>query len=122
VTFANILAQGAGAASDYVLNGYTMDTTVTNLSKDASSPNNALDSLTVTFAGGDDFALNVSDTLAKNAGTDVSGYGIFAGTSLATSKDINGNTRAGSWDIGAAELAGYTPPVLPFTYVSFRGA
>jgi len=49
---------------------------------------------------GDDFHLASGDTTWQDQGTDLSGDG-----NLAFSDDIDGETRSGSWDIGADEYA-----------------
>ena len=49
--------------------------------------------------GADDFHLDESDAVAKDAGVDLS-----ADASLAFSDDIDGDIRSGTWDIGADEV------------------
>ena len=62
-----------------------------------SNPRNAV---TVTFvnAGVDDFHLDSTDTGAMDYGADLSGD-----ADLPISDDIDGQTRSGTWDIGADE-------------------
>jgi len=63
---------------------------------------NSLNSTTVSFvsttSGSEDLHLSPSDTSAKDAGTD-----LIADANLAFTTDIDGDTRSGSWDIGADE-------------------
>lgn len=61
---------------------------------------------TVTFEdeAGDDFHLDSTDTGAVDYGTDLSGD-----ANLAFTDDIDGNTRSGTWDVGADEII--APPV-----------
>lgn len=70
-----------------------------NASSDTSSPDDAHDSSTFTFAnaGSDDFHLSESDSDAIDLGTDLSG---------SFTDDFDGDTRSGTWDIGFDELAG----------------
>jgi hypothetical protein len=69
-----------------------------NLSKDANSPDASYRSKTVTFVGAPDYHLGSSDTNAKDAGADLSGV------TEGFSTDIDGQTRTGTWDIGADEI------------------
>jgi hypothetical protein len=99
----NNLANG-NTADYYSEGGYTRNSSF-NISEDASSPDASYRSLAVTFANeaSDDFHLGASDTLAKDAGTDLSGT---------FTTDIDGDTRSGTWDIGADEYsAGGSPPI-----------
>jgi hypothetical protein len=72
-----------------------------NISDDATDTGGAHDktSASVTFVGGSDYHLGAADTTAKDAGTDLSGGGLF-------DDDIDGDTRSGTWDIGADEYVG----------------
>ncbi|OGS21832.1 MAG: hypothetical protein A2252_00025 [Elusimicrobia bacterium RIFOXYA2_FULL_39_19] len=86
-----------------------------NLSDVASDApgSNAKNSATVTFADktGKDFHITTADTGAKDFGTYLS-----TDTYIAFGTDIDGDTRSGSWDIGADEysVAGDTiPPNAP---------
>ena len=74
-----------------------------NISEDTSSPNAAFRSLAVTFVNeaGFDFHLDSSDTAAKDAGANLSADATFP-----ISTDIDGETRSGTWDIGADEYVG----------------
>jgi hypothetical protein len=58
---------------------------------------------------GDDFHLNASDTVAKNKGTDLSGDSY-----LPFSDDIDGQTRSGTWDIGADEYVAAGNPYYAY--------
>jgi hypothetical protein len=99
VNLKNNLCNG-NTAYDYL---GTWDTTATNLSEDATSPQVSLRSKAVTFVGEAssprDLHLSSGDTNAKDAGTDTSGEG----APLNFTTDIDGQTRTGSWDIGADE-------------------
>ncbi len=79
------------AASDY------------NSSDDATSSGGANDKVSQTFtfvdSANDDFHLASGDTGAKDSGTDLS-----ADADYAFSVDIDGDTRSGTWDIGADEF------------------
>jgi hypothetical protein len=76
---------------------------LTNISGDSSSPNSAFRNKTVVFADetNDDFHLGSSDTEAIDRGTDLS-------ASFTT--DIDGDTRSGTWDIGADEYTSGSSP------------
>lgn len=93
----NNLIQGAGTADYYHdFGGNVTATYSTNLSSDTSSENTTLRSKTVTFDGADDY--HTSDTDSVDQGTDLS-----SDTYYAFSVDNDGDTRTGSWDIGADE-------------------
>jgi len=62
---------------------------------------------TFTFVGATDFHLGASDGGAMNYGTDLSADG-----QCAFSDDIDGQTRSGTWDIGADECVVSLPPQL----------
>jgi hypothetical protein len=98
-TAKNNLAQ-AGVTADY--DPRDAGGSSNNLSEDATSPDAALRNKVVSFVNeaGFDFHLSGSDTAAKDAGADLS-----ADADLAFSTDIDGDTRSGSWDIGADEAA-----------------
>lgn len=89
--------------------------TQANLSGDATSPDAAFRNLTVSFqnAGSGDYHLAASDTSALDAGADLS-----ADANLAFSTDIDGQTRSGSWDIGADE---YVASGSTVTWVGYIG-
>lgn len=73
-----------------------------NVSSDATaSGTGSKTSSTPTYVntGTGDLHLGSSDTIAKDSGTDLSGDGNFA-----ISIDIDGQTRSGTWDIGADEI------------------
>ena len=97
---ANNLIQGSSTWGNYYLSDLVggADYSATNLSEDDTSPQSALRNKTVTFVGAADFHLDSSDTNAKDQGTDLS-----SDPDLAFSDDIDGNTRSGTWDIGADE-------------------
>ena len=99
---ANNLVQG-GTGADYTFSGFTPDYSATNLSSDATSPQVALRSKTVSFVGAADFHLSPVDVEAKNQGTDLS-----ADPVLAVLNDIDGQVRQVAWDIGADDADGTT--------------
>ncbi len=68
---------------------------------------------TFTNEAGDDFHLASGDTAAIDAGTDLS-----ADANLSFTTDIDGETRSGTWDIGADEQSGVTPPTNSITISS----
>lgn len=76
-----------------------------NIASDTSSPNNEWDSQTVVFAdaAGGDFRLLSTDP-GVDAGTDLSAY---------FTTDAAGNTRTGTWDIGAFEYVSSGATVTP---------
>lgn len=88
---------GLDAASSH-----TTSTTATNLSEDTTSPESGLRSKVMTFVsetgGSEDLHITSGDTVAKDAGTNLSGDAQYA-----FSTDIDGATRTGTWDIGADE-------------------
>ena len=61
-----------------------------------------------------DFHLLPSDTAAKDAGTD-----LLADPNLAFTTDIDGQTRSGSWDIGADEFIN-TNPNIPVSLAQYQ--
>ncbi|MEA3398166.1 MAG: choice-of-anchor Q domain-containing protein [Patescibacteria group bacterium] len=76
-----------------------------NIASDDTSPNNEFDNITIDFAdaANDDFHLAETDTVAINAGVDLSST-----STLSFLDDIDGGTRNGDdkgWDIGADEVA-----------------
>lgn len=86
------------------------DYNISDLAGDAPG-SSSKNSTNVTFVdeANDDFHLSSSDTAAKDAGTDLS-----ADVNLSFSDDMDGDSRTGTWDIGADEyMAGAsdtTPP------------
>ena len=72
-----------------------------NISKDNSSPNVSYRDKIVFFVSipTEDFHLSPVDTAAKDVGVDLS-----ADPNLSFTTDIDGQTRTGTWDIGADEL------------------
>lgn len=90
-------ARNNGAASCTTGFSGTLDTNVNNSS---TAP-------TFVDAAGDDFHLASSDTTWKDAGSDLSGD-----ANLAVTDDIDGQTRSGTWDIGADELVATSPPMF----------
>lgn len=90
----NNLVTGSTTA-DYSINvGSASYTTATNISSDATSPQTGLRSKTITYVGGTDYHLDAGETDAIDAGTTI---GTF-------STDYDGDTRSGTWDIGADEI------------------
>lgn len=96
----NNLISGS-ASGDYEPESTNSLTTLTNATSDATSPQTGLRTRTFTFvnAAGDNFHLAAGDTGAQAQGTDLSGDSYYA-----LSTDIDGNTRSGTWDIGADEV------------------
>lgn len=68
-------------------------------SGDAPGSNPQTGEVTFVNEGADDFHLDSSDTVALDNGVDLS-----SDTDLPFSDDIDGETRSGTWDIGADEL------------------
>ena len=103
----NNLVQSS-TVKDYENNGSSGGTFnhATNISEDTTSPDGSFQSLAATFVneGSDDFHLDSSDTVAKDAGTDLSADAYYP-----FSLDIDGDTRSGTWDIGADEISGGAP-------------
>lgn len=104
----NCLAAGC---SDGFIAGWAWpsgcDYNASDLASDAPGTNSR-NSQTFTFvdAANDDFHLASTDAGAKDYGTDLS-----ADANLAFSTDIDGQTRSGSWDIGADEYIASGTPV-----------
>jgi chitodextrinase len=96
-----------GTDTNYNFTSFTNFTHSNNLSEDATSPDTSYQSKAVTFAdeANDDFHLASGDTEAKDNGTDLS-----ADAQLSFSDDIDGETRGGTWDIGADESGGASTP------------
>lgn len=94
----NNLVTGSSTA-DYAINvGSATYTTATNISSDATSPQTGLRSKTITYVGSGDYHLDAGETDAIDAGTTI---GTF-------SDDYDGDTRSGTWDIGADEIPAAT--------------
>lgn len=106
-----------GNTTDYDITTFTTRSYLTNISEDTTSPNASYRSKVVTFEneGSDDFHLGAGDTEAKDNGTDLSGDG-----QLAFSDDIDGDTRSGSWDIGADELVAAPGVTIPLFYHHYK--
>lgn len=102
-TAINNVVQDVVAGSCYVTSAGLFNTASSNnVSDDGTQPGSNGVSGEVTFAneGSDDFHLSSSDTVARNAGKDVS-----SDVNLAFSNDVDGQRRpiAASWDVGADE-------------------
>jgi len=74
------------------------DYNVSDISGDAPGANSKTCTVSFVDEANDDFHLASSDTCAKDAGVDLS-----SDPNLAFNDDIDGETRSGSWDIGADE-------------------
>lgn len=100
----NNIFQDAATADYYTeyTAGTTTVTTAKNITEDTTSPN-SLGEITVSFVSATDFALD-GDANAVDGGDDLS-----AGT-IGFSDDIEGDTRSGTWDIGADESAAAATP------------
>lgn len=89
----------AGGTTDFLAGGSFASGTQYNASSDGSAPGtNSRTSQTFTFvdSANKDFHLTSGDAGARNFGLSDPGSGLF-------SDDIDGETRSGSWDIGADE-------------------
>jgi len=93
-TLANNICQTNTAEAYWNINSGTH---LTNISDDATSPNVALQNITVVFAGTGDYHLAAGSN-AQDQGTDLS-----ANTAVPFTLDIDDQTRTGIWDIGADE-------------------
>ena len=90
------------------------DYNCSDISGDAPGANSVIGTVTFVDTANDDYHLDPSDTVAKDAGTDLS-----SDPNLAFTDDIDGETRSGTWDIGADEyvaLAGLSIPVAMHHY------
>lgn len=85
------------SAADY--SGTVSASCLTNLSSDTSSPNAALRSLDPTYTNEAGRDLHLASGDGEDDGTDLSADG-----NIAFSDDIDGDTRTGSWDVGADEI------------------
>jgi hypothetical protein len=99
---------------NYVISSFTTYENADNVSEDATSPNapHRNDAVTFENEGADDFHLGSGDTNAKDLGTDLSSD---SDGQLSFSDDIDGDTRSGTWDIGADEYVaagGISIPVV----------
>lgn len=111
----NNVVNGTGSGDFGVGNSgdWSTYTTSNNVSSDASSPDVSYRSLSCSFVSttvaSEDFHLQSGDTNCKNQGTDLSGDAQYS-----FSTDIDGQTRTGTWDIGADEYQSTTSylPVL----------
>ncbi|MFH1661832.1 MAG: fibronectin type III domain-containing protein [Candidatus Falkowbacteria bacterium] len=95
--------------ADYA--GQTPLSSGNNISSDNTSPDGAsYQSRVVSFVDSvnNDFHLSSSDSSARDAGRNLS-----SDFNLAFSDDIDGDTRLGTWDIGADEYSGSAPPPTP---------
>jgi len=107
----NNIVQGTSSEGNYVDTGWSASGN--NISEDATSPNSAYRTKTVTFVSeaGDDFHLSSSDTEARGNGAN-----LYNDSYYAFQNDIDGQDRGGSgatWDIGADEyLNSSLPPQL----------
>lgn len=112
----NNILYGNTTADYYVsMDGGTLNT-ATNLTSDATSPNNALDSKTLTFvnAAGRNLHLAATDTDAIDVGTDLSAEAAPGGYTT----DIDGVTRTGTWDVGADEYVAAATDILPLLHAT----
>jgi hypothetical protein len=110
----NICVNNGG--NDYYDSSFNVANSSSNVSGDATSPNSAFRSKTITFVDGTnadltirDYHLASTETDAINAGTDV-----YSNASLAVTTDIDNDTLTVRDDIGADEYvapaAGGSPP------------
>lgn len=104
---------------DYYLNSHGNQTTAANISEDATSPDVAFRSKTVTFVTeGTDFHLGSGDTEAMSKWSNV-----YADGNLAVTDDIDGDARPNdaTGDIGADEYVASTSiPVFMHYYKMMR--
>lgn len=98
INFYNNISTGSSASDYSISTGSATYNNDDNISSDTTSPNAAHRSVTITYAdaGANDFHLDSGETDAIDAGTTRGGF----------SDDIDGDTRSGSWDIGADETTG----------------
>lgn len=100
ITLTNCLAQ---ACTDGFNGTFTATTCASDIASDLASGQTATGTVTFVDTGSDDYHLASNDTIALNAGTDLS-------TTFTT--DIDGQTRSGTWDIGADEYISGAVPML----------
>ncbi|RLG26206.1 hypothetical protein DRN85_03710 [Methanosarcinales archaeon] len=74
------------------------DYNISDISGDAPGANSKTCNVSFVDEANDDFHLSSTDTCAKDSGVDLS-----SDPNLAFSDDIDGETRSGTWDIGADE-------------------
>lgn len=102
-TFKNCIVFGHGSGRvDF--SGTTTTSSDYNTSSDTSAPGaNSKHEVTPTFEDepGKDLHLSSTDTVAKDSGTNTSGES----APLNFTTDIDGDTRSGTWDIGADEYS-----------------
>jgi parallel beta-helix repeat protein len=106
--FKNNIGQGGLIGYSFYGAPFNADSS-NNLTDDTSAPgSNSRISITPTFAdtATSDYRLSLADTGAKDYGTDLSSEGSTFGMT-GIEKDISGNYRTSTWDIGASE-AGQT--------------
>lgn len=101
LVFKNNIGQNA-ATADFSIADVTTGSEY-NISSDTTAVGtNSKTSTTVSFVsttlGSEDFHLQSTDTAAKDSGTDLS-----SDSNLSFDDDIDGDTRSGTWDIGADE-------------------
>lgn len=108
VSVKNNLLQTSNSGDQYIRE-YTCDTLATgnNLTGDASSPDSAYRSKTITFTDAANCDFHTSDIDSVDDGANLS-----ADTYYAFSTDYERDTRSGDWDIGADETAGSSGPTL----------
>lgn len=89
-----------GTDTNYNISSFSTYEHSNNISEDATSPDSSYQNLSVAFSDetNDDFHLSSSDAAAKDAGIDLS-----SDAQLSFSDDIDGDSRTGTWDIGADE-------------------
>lgn len=102
----NCIAQDCG---DGFYSDFNTSESTNNLSNTNDAPgSNPINSTAVVFVdeANDDFGLDSTDSVAKDAGVNLS-----ADSNYSFNVDIAGNTRSGSWDIGASEYVSASTPV-----------
>lgn len=103
--FWNNITQNCTNNDIVITSTFDTQTTSTNITEDASSPDGAtFQSKAITFVNeaGNNFNLSSSDAFAKDLGANLS-----ADSDYAFNVDINGTSRpqGSAWDIGASEVA-----------------
>ncbi len=99
-TLKNVLIQDS--TSDGFSGSYSGSSTnnCSDIASDAPGSNAQTGSVTFVDESGDDFHLSDSDTVAKD-----NGISLASDSDYPFSDDIDGQTRSGSWDIGADEIS-----------------